>query len=53
LETLACYEYDLSGFEPLLERIQDTEEKPTRMAMDMLDDVQKTTTKEALEKLFK
>ena len=52
LETLACYECDLNDFEPLLERIQETEETATRIILDMLDDLRENTTKEELEMLI-
>lgn len=48
-----CYKCVLSDLKPWLECIRFAEEKPTRMTMDMWDDFQETTTKEALEKLFK
>ena len=52
LETLACYACDLDDFEPLLERIQKTEETSTRIILDMLNDLRENTTKAELEMLI-
>ena len=53
LKILACYECDLSAFEPVLERIQTADEGSNQMILDFLDVIQENTTQEELKLLIK
>lgn len=53
LSTLACYDCDPEAFEPILERIQKTNETAIVLILDMMDGVKESTTEEELKELIK